>query len=276
MIKLALFDLDKTLLDDKSRLPEEFEEYRRSLEAEGVEVGVASARTIFSIAELFGDQMQYLTGICDNGNTIFRQGDSEVVNSWDAADIRQLISYIHKDPDLGLVFSGKEKYYADPDTVRRCSEHGRGWMPPLISDIEEAIAEDIVICNAHYVCFYEEYPSIMDCVEEKLAGPLKEAGDIWDLKEAGWGWIAVCPPGMGKAAGIRRLMKEMDLTRSEILVFGDSDNDISMFGETDFSYAMKNASPAAIEAAAYITEEDNNHNGALKAALTRAKMEKNR
>lgn len=273
MIKLALFDLDKTLLDDRSRLPEEFDICVQQLEERGVQVGIASARTFFSIEELFEDRINKLVGICDNGNTIFEGRDYRVLNSWKKEDIRQLISYLDRDPDIGLVFSGTEKYYADPLTAERCRTHGREWMTERINDIEEALAEGIQICNCHYVCFYEKYPSILECVEEKLKGPLKEAGENWDLMEAGWGWVAVCVPGEGKAAGIRSLMKELRADRDETMVFGDSDNDISMFQEVKHSYAMKNASSTAKSAAANITEEDNNHNGALKAALFRVSQE---
>lgn len=273
MIKLALFDLDKTLLDDKSRLPEEFDRYIELLEEEGVKPGVASARTFFSIEELFGDRMEKLAGTCDNGNTIFDGHSYKVLNCWKPEEIRYLISFLDRDPDIALVFSGMEHYYADPLTVERCRSHGRAWMADRIRDIEEAIADGVEICNCHYICFWEDYPSILECVKEKLDGPLKEARENWDLMEAGWGWVAVCAPGGGKAAGIRSLMKEEGVTPEETMVFGDSDNDISMFREVKFSYAMKNASPTAIEAAAYITEEDNNHNGALKAALKRAKQE---
>lgn len=274
MIKLALFDLDKTLLDDKSRLPEDFTSYRQFLEAEGVKVGIASARTLFSIEELFGDQINFLAGTCDNGNTIFDGHSYQVLNSWKPEAIRYLISFLDRDPDIGLIFSGMEFYYADPLTKERCISHGREWMAERIHDIEEALAEGIEICNCHYVCFWEKYPSIMDCVQEKLDGPLKDAKENWDLMEAGWGWVAVCAKGGGKAAGIRSLMKDRGVTAEETMAFGDSDNDVSMFREVAFSYAMKNASPTAIEAAAYITEEDNNHNGAMKAALACARKEK--
>ncbi|MDO4616718.1 MAG: HAD family hydrolase [Lachnospiraceae bacterium] len=276
MIKLALFDLDKTLLDDSSRLPQEFDLYRQKLEEEGVKLGIASARTFFSIAELFGDRLDRLAGTCDNGNTIFDGNNFKVLNCWKEEDIRYLISFVERDPDIGLVFSGTEEYYTDPLTVERLHSHGRGKLAAFVRDIEEAISEGKQICNCHFVCFYEGYPSMQECVEEKLAGPLQELQENWDLMEAGWGWVAVCVPGEGKAAGIRSLMREYGAGREETMVFGDSDNDSSMFREVKFSYAMKNASESAKKAAGYITEEDNNHNGALKAALERTLAEKNR
>ncbi len=274
MIKLALFDLDKTLLNDKSRLPEEFDRYREMLEQEGVKMGIASARAFFSIRELMGERLPGLAGTCDNGNVIFDGNKSSIIRAWSPEEIRYLISFLDRDPDIGLIFSGTERYYADPLTVERCAAHGRTWMSEQVRDIEEAMAEGITVCSCHYVCFWEGYPSVLECVEEKLNGPLQEPGRDWDLCEAGYGWVAVCPPGSGKAAGIRSLMKQYDAGPEETLVFGDSDNDSSMFREVRFSYAMKNASEQAKKAAAYITAEDNNHNGALKAALERVKIEK--
>ncbi len=273
MMKLALFDLDKTLLNDQSRLPEEFDRDRQFLEQQGVKLGIASARTIFSIKDLMGERMEGLAGTCDNGNTIFDGNEYWVLSDWKQEDIRGLLSYLDRDPDIGLVFSGTEKYFADSVTAERFRSHGRDYMADRTADLEEALAEGRQICSCHFVCFYDGYPSILDCVKEKLAGPLKEARKDWDLLEAGWGWVAVCPPGGGKAAGIRRLMKELKVLPEETMVFGDSDNDSSMFREVKFSYAMKNGSDQAKAAAAYVTEEDNNHNGALKAAIARTLAE---
>ncbi|MDO4489752.1 MAG: HAD family hydrolase [Lachnospiraceae bacterium] len=274
MIKLALFDLDKTLLDDKSRLPENFDEYVNLLEQEGVKVGIASARTFFSIEELFQEKLERLAGICDNGNTIFQGPDYQVLNSWKKEDMLYLVSFLDRDPDIALIFSDMERYYADPISIERCISHGRDWMAERLHSLQEAMDAGARISNCHYICFWETYPSIFQCVQEKLQGPLKECCESWDLNEAGWGWIAVCAPGGGKAAGIRSLLQEMKLTGEEAMVFGDSDNDISMFGEVKYSYAMKNASPAARAAAACVTQEDNNHNGALRAALDRVRQEK--
>lgn len=271
MIKLAVFDLDKTLLDDKSQLPEEFDNYVQLLKEEGVKTGIASARTFFSIEELFGEKMQYLVGSCDNGNTIFHGNKATVLNNWKEEEIRYLISFLDRDPDVALIFSGMKYYYADPVTVERCRTHGREWMADRIKSIDQAIEEGVEICNCHYICFWENYPSILECVEEKIAGPLKEVQARFDLMEAGYGWVAVCAKGGGKAAGIRSLMQAEDATPEETSVFGDSENDISMFSEVKFSYAMKNGSPSAIAAARFITEEDNNHNGAMKAALACAR-----
>lgn len=273
MIRLAVFGLDKTLLDDRSRLPEDFDRSLQTLKAAGVKVGVASARTFFSIQELFGDRMELLTGTCDNGNTIFHGNRARVLNCWKEEDIRYLLSFLDRDPDIGLIFSGMEDYYADPLTVERCRTHGRDWMAARIRSIDQAIQDGVEICNCHFICFWENYPSILACVEEKLRAVFYDVDQDFSLLEAGWGWIAVTKAGGGKPAGLRKLMEAEGAAPEETCVFGDSDNDVPMFNEVKYSYAMKNAYDSVKAAAAYITEEDNNHNGAMKAAIARAVAE---
>lgn len=267
MIKLAVFDLDRTMLDDASRLPADFDESVAKLKGLGVQTAIASARAYFSIAELFGERIVNLAGSCDNGNCIFNGYEYTILDCWQPEEIRYLQTFLPEDNGIGVIFSGAEHYYADPVTVDRCRQHGREWMVEHLLDIEQAIADGVQISNCHYICFWEDYPSIEAAVKAKLGGPLKEVRSDWALLEAGWGWVAVIKPGSGKPKGIRTLMKIMQATPDETCVFGDSENDVPMFKEVTHSFAMKNADASVKTAAAYVTEEDNNHNGALKAAI---------
>lgn len=57
----------------------------------------------------------------------------------------------------------------------------------------------------------------------------------------------------GKGVGIRTIMNAMGFERSEVVAFGDAQNDISMFEEAGISVALGNAAIECKEAATFVT-----------------------
>ncbi len=66
--------------------------------------------------------------------------------------------------------------------------------------------------------------------------------------------------GISKAAALSRLSAEWNIDLSEIVSFGNTENDVSMLSATSLSFAVANAEPAAKEAARFVlpltNEED--------------------
>ena len=67
--------------------------------------------------------------------------------------------------------------------------------------------------------------------------------------------IDVVSIGMNKAKGIEVLAREYGIGPSEIMVVGDSDNDLAMFGYAGFSVAMGNAFESIKAVADAITDD---------------------
>ena len=61
------------------------------------------------------------------------------------------------------------------------------------------------------------------------------------------------------------LLEEMGLTRDNLMACGDGLNDRSMIRYAGVGVAMQNAEPPVKEAADYVTEADNNHDGVAEA-----------
>lgn len=69
----------------------------------------------------------------------------------------------------------------------------------------------------------------------------------------------VVPPGVDKGHLVDLLIARLGIPRSEVLVLGDGDNDVEMFGKAGFAVAMGNASDDVKRAAGAVTlsnEED--------------------
>ena len=73
--------------------------------------------------------------------------------------------------------------------------------------------------------------------------PTSAGGNIYDI----------IPKEGGKEVGIAAAADYYGITREEVIVFGDGDNDCSMLRWAGTGVAMGNATPAAKAAAGYIT-----------------------
>lgn len=69
-----------------------------------------------------------------------------------------------------------------------------------------------------------------------------------------------------KGQALQNLCDHLNIHHSEVMAIGDNDNDIAMFRYAEISVAMGNASPAAKEAADFITNS-NDEDGVAKSLL---------
>lgn len=72
--------------------------------------------------------------------------------------------------------------------------------------------------------------------------------------------MEVTQKGITKGKALDLLLEKYSIRNDEVAVFGDSENDLSMFHEKKYSVAMANALPAAKQKANYLTES-HNHEG---------------
>ena len=67
--------------------------------------------------------------------------------------------------------------------------------------------------------------------------------------------IELVPKGCSKAVGIAAVCRIFDIAHEDTIVFGDSNNDLSMFEFAQTKIAMGNAAPGIKELADYVTSD---------------------
>jgi hydroxymethylpyrimidine pyrophosphatase-like HAD family hydrolase len=100
--------------------------------------------------------------------------------------------------------------------------------------------------------------------------PLEVAAILrdFDIKVEATGFaVHLVAPDHSKMKGLRKAAELLDIQTDEILAIGDSDNDVSMISGCGMGVALANASPAAKEAATYVTEAE--HSEGVREALQR-------
>ncbi len=67
------------------------------------------------------------------------------------------------------------------------------------------------------------------------------------------GAVMVLPAGINKATGLRRALRELGLSRHELVGIGDAENDHSFLARCECAVAVANAAPSVKEIAAFVT-----------------------
>lgn len=74
-------------------------------------------------------------------------------------------------------------------------------------------------------------------------------------------YLEYCPLGATKGYGVEYLCQFLGVPIENAIAIGDEENDISMIQKAGVGVAMKNAVQHVKDAADYVTEHDNNHDG---------------
>ena len=118
----------------------------------------------------------------------------------------------------------------------------------FIKDYTGVITPVNKICLAHT-------PEYLVKPYEYLLGKLSHK---YNFNRTSYSWIEVMPKDISKGNAVKKLAQENNIQLDEILVFGDGENDLSMFEVVKYSVAMGNAMETVKQAAHFITDTNNN------------------
>ncbi|WP_201307723.1 Cof-type HAD-IIB family hydrolase [Companilactobacillus farciminis] len=261
-IKIIATDMDGTFLnDDKQYDLDLFKKVRNQLKEKDIKFVIASGNQYQHLVDVFKDSKNELTYIADNGAVIIDNG--EIINQT-FIDIHEL----HKSLDLlksrkvldnGLiVLSGQSDAYIEKSTPEEFFKEGKKYY------------RNIKLVNSLYDITDKIYKIALawpdQDVREKVDFLKKELPNL-HITSSGFGGIDIIPNGVNKGTAISFLQNRFSLNNSQIVAFGDSDNDFELLKQVEKSYAMKNANSKIKSIARYRTSWDNNDNGVLKTIL---------
>lgn len=239
-LKLAAIDLDGTLLGPNKSVSAENLAALRKLEAAGMEILIATGRHRTRIAAYTGLAARPRWAVTCQGASVLDLGNGEPIHSvyLTPAETRLLIA-------LGTRLGFTSVIYAD-DRVRTLrldplvELYGQysGGMPVLTSPADPALS------RTHKVVWLGCEESITSLPElPELEGlPLYQVQTHENIYE-------FLPTDASKALGVAAVAERLTILPSEIVAFGDADNDIPLFRWAGRSFAMPHGSPAAREAA---------------------------
>ena len=252
MIKLAVTDLDNTLIAVGN--PGASSRARQAIHAlldAGVHVGPASGRVPAAMRWMFGgDEACYRTGAFVNGQLVYVDGTLVHEELLDAEELMRVGSLIERYEGCALVVYDLDARSDVADgvayhmgaTAEELARHVTcfGAHPRTISRLERpAYLKSNVRCDLPWPQMVQlrddlrrEFPAF-DFVFPTLHGP----------------FIDILPHGCSKGRAVMVIAERLGLSLDEVVVFGDSENDLSMFEVARHSVAVRNASDELVSAA---------------------------
>lgn len=104
-------------------------------------------------------------------------------------------------------------------------------------------------CPVNKICF-AHLPEVLRPIYDEL---INAYGHKYHFARTSAQWIECSPIGVNKGNAILKIAERLNVSSDEIVVFGDGENDLSMFQAVKYSVAMGNAMDSVKQAAYEVT-----------------------
>lgn len=254
MIRLIVTDLDGSLLNDKKELPKKFWELEKQLVQQNIVLGIASGRPHHNLVALFEPIKGHTYFLSDNGSYVTYRGQELLVEMMEPETVFSIVRKARPLDKVYPVLCGKDKAYMENTQEALLKQALQYYQHYEIVDDLTAVTEPILKV------------SLCDLVDaETNSYPhFKQFEASCKVAVAGERWLDFTALNANKGVGVKLVQQQLGIGYAETMVFGDYLNDLEMMKVARYSYAMKNAHPGIIAAAAFTTDFDNNEDGVVR------------
>ncbi len=265
-IKLIALDMDGTLLDaDHDTIPQRNVNALRAAAAQGVHIAIASGRS-WSLVREYAERLGCVDyAITANGAYALDTHSGAEMASFpmDCAQCVEIIRILRRwDLAFELYIGGEN--YMDADQVEDAGKlfFSPGFMEmfrrnsTLVPDIAQVAAQK---APGKFDIFY-----VPQDIRAQVSGQIAATGPLAFTGALGTN-MELNAPGVHKGRALAALCERLGLAPSQVMAFGDADNDLEMLDYAHWSFAMENATQEAKAAARYVTGP--NHAGGVGMAV---------
>lgn len=259
-IKLVVCDLDGTLLNDKKMITPCTAQVMRQVRDMGVEVCLASGRDeqMMSIYEGAIGGCDYI--LSDNGAMV-RGKRKEILhcNFLAEEDTASLLTYLNSNNMTFMMYSAEKMYFSEGSEKLKKRIYDYEALSarvgcPVKLKVKEFLrhASPDGYKTAAKIVAYEENESVLETYKkfvDSLPGVHHEP--------TGYGLLGAFQSQVSKKAALEKIMNEMKIDKENVCVFGDYENDLSMFACAGHRICMENGVKALKDAATSVTYSNN-------------------
>ncbi len=257
MIKLIASDMDGTLLDENSHVPEETFELIHQLRQKGVVFVASSGRRYNTLRWLFepvADEMDYVASL---GGEVYADGKLLDLEVFSHASVLKLCEICGSFDCLHIALYDEEHTFLLDDLSEYVREVDKDLPNAQRVDDPPEPTTDIIKIG---ICC-ERPNDIMD-----MAYVLeRELGDLFTFMPSGSKWIDVTPSIVNKATGLDQILRYRGIKPSEVMCFGDSMNDYHILRHVGHPMVMANARYAVRQTPGATIIDSNVHHGVQQA-----------
>lgn len=278
MIKAIVMDMDGTLLNEHNQISPRNREVLLEAEKKGVQLVLASGRSYTRLLpyakelkmDEYGGWLIEIDGVAFYET---KTAEREKLRMMEPEEIRPVIDWLMTQ---------------DAETQAMFDDGGFVWYPASHQAIKEKIRQEQNLPDDYpwtagpwgfLTDFRDGYPHISyiqdsseinrpinklqimneeDRLEKVYEGLQARFGKDFSIYRTTPRQLEVLPRGFSKGSGVQHLMDENGWKKDEVLVFGDGENDVSMFDKVQDSYAMGNARDYVRAKAAHVADTNRN------------------
>ena len=256
-IKLIALDLDGTLLTSDKKISAANRGALAAARAKGVKIVLTTGRPLkamdFFLKELdLADQADEYT-ITFNGGLVQRNtgeildktvfSHSDVAAIYDVTEKLQIPLDAINEGDVYQIQSDYPSLYGTINTTLN-------FIPVDFADLSSQLT--------YNKCVSAFDPAILDRALEQVPADLKERYGVFKSRAEILEWS---PKEAHKANGLEKLIAHLGIDRSQVMTFGDEENDLTMIEWAGVGVALQNAVPAVKAVADVVTHLTNDEDG---------------
>lgn len=284
MYKLVAIDLDGTMLNTYGEVTESTKRIIKETMKKGCEVVIASGRTIDSIqaiADEFGTEKYMIAG---NGSIVYDISKKNIIYE----------KYIPKSKALNIIKICEENsitysvytnktiianslkynilYYYKQNLKKEPNKKTSITLTQNIYDYVKNIEDEKIM--KIFIC--DSTQSVFNAILRKI-GELEDI-EVLDISHMSrkvisngseevpieYFYTEITEKNVDKWYALEFLINKLHIDKNEVIAIGDNVNDKKMIEQAGLGVAMKNSTPKITEIADYVTNFDNNNDGAAR------------
>lgn len=256
MIKAIAVDMDGTFLDSNKQYDEaRFNRIFNQLKQQEVKFIAASGNQYAKLVSIFGERDMFF--IAENGAVIYNGKTLYDYKAFDYDVYKKLIDYIHQERGMSdIIVCGLRSAYILKNTSNHFKKNAHFYYRQLEEiDSFETLPQDEFVKVAFNID-RQTHPELDTELLEKFKNEI-------DIVSSGHDSIDIIIPNMTKGNALKRLLSKWNLSASQLMAFGDANNDYDMLELADYSYVMKNSEDEALFEIANYIAPSNDEQGVL-------------
>ena len=272
MFKLIATDIDGTLINNNHLVTETTQEAFQKAKEAGYEVVIATGRDYDSASDIardLGFEPDDIGIISNNGmHVAFPRGHYFVKESPMSYEDCKFFERIGEEFYMGILYLCRGMIYfqmddrslndfeigMDVDSMIYFNDKLSTKRINSVEDIKQEIEDGLEVDKMVYI----QHPDYLELIKERV---VKKFPSEYTLLIVSEGWSEIMPRHINKGDALLKLAQHMDIQASEIISFGDSDNDLTLIQRAGRGVALANARDTLKIIADEISKFTNDENG---------------
>lgn len=232
MIKLAISDLDGTLLTPNGELPKEIFSVVEKLNKKGILFGIASGRQLQNLKNLFAPIVNDAIFIAENGGLGYYKGELLFCNALNTEQVLAALKVVRSIDGLCPLLCAPDCSYYDNEDYQFVKHVDASYTMNSCANLED-VAKSNPICKI----------AIYDMKGAEKNGMTKLPALLPDLRiiQSGMEWIDISLHNANKGTALKNILEKIGISADECMAFGDHMNDLELLQACGHPKIMENS-----------------------------------